>query len=55
MYDTFRNMINDIFNNPDFIEFCYINGIKYKCLVSNVEDGVLYTEAGLEDTVNFSL
>lgn len=53
MYDTFRNMVNDIFNNPDFTEFCYINGIKYTCLVSPVTNDIAFTEAGLEDLVNF--
>lgn len=55
MYNAFRKMVNDIFNNENFIQWCYINGIKYKCLVSSVEDGMLFTEAGREDLANFTL
>lgn len=55
MYDAFRKMVNDIFNNEQFVQWCYINGIKYKCLVSSVEDGMLFTEAGREDLENFTL
>ena len=55
MYNAFRKMINDIFNNENFIQFCYINGIQYKCLVSSVEDGMLFTEAGRQNLENFTL
>ena len=55
MYDTFRNMMNDIFNNPDFTEVCYVNGIKYICIASSVQNGMYFSEAGLQDTVNFTL
>ena len=55
MYDTFRNAIADIFNNPDFTQIVYLNGIQYKCLVSTVNNDVAFTEAGLVDMVNFTL
>ena len=55
MYDTFKEMVKDIFDNEDFIQYCYINGIKYKCLVSGIDNGMEYTVAGLVDTVNFTL
>ena len=55
MYDTFKQMIKDIFDNEDFIEWCYINGIKYKCLVSSISNDLGFTEVGLVDYVNFTL
>lgn len=55
MYDTFREMVKDIFDNEDFTQECYINGFKYKCLVSSMDNGFEYTVAGLVDTVNFTL
>ena len=55
MYDTFKDMVKDIFDNEDFTQYCYINGIKYKCLVSGFDNGFEYTVAGLVDTVNFTL
>lgn len=55
MYEAFRNAINEIFENPDFYQFVYINGIKYKCLASKVEDGIAFTEGGLVNDVNFAL
>lgn len=55
MYDTFQNMIHDLFNNPDLYEFCYIEGFKYKCFCTTVEGGTYYTETGMVDDVNFAL
>lgn len=55
MYNAFRRMINDLFNNEQFVQFCYVNGFKYKCIVSKTNDGVMFTEAGMQDLVNFTL
>ena len=55
MYDTFREMVNDIFENEDFIQYCYINGFQYKCIASHITGGEDFTIAGLVDMVNFYL
>lgn len=55
MYKAFRKMINDLFNNENFTEWCFINGIKYKCIVSSVDGGFTYTEAGLQNMISFNL
>ena len=55
MYETFKEMVKDIFDNEDFIQFCYINGFKYKCLVSAISNEFGFTEVGLVDYVNFTL
>lgn len=55
MYDSFRDMISDIFNNDDFIQYTYVEGRKYKCICSPVSNDVSFTEAGLMDTTNFTL
>lgn len=55
MYDTFKQMVKDIFENEDFIQYCYINGIKYTCLASGIDNDLAYTQVGLSDYVNFTL
>lgn len=55
MYDTFKDMIADLFNTPDFVEWCYIEGRKYKCICSSIGNGIMFTEAGMVDEVNFTL
>lgn len=55
MYDTFKQMVKDIFENEDFTQFCYINGIKYTCLASGIDNDQGFTIAGLTDMVNFTL
>ena len=55
MYDSFKDMIAELFNQPDFIEYCYIEGRQYKCICSSIGGGVMFTEAGLVDEVNFTL
>lgn len=55
MYDTFREMISQIFNEPDFVQFCYIEGRETKCICSSINDGMVFTEAGMVDEVNFTL
>lgn len=55
MYDSFRKAIADIFDNPDFTQFVYINGIKYTCLVSAVNNDLAFTEVGLQNLINFTI
>lgn len=55
MYDAFKNMINELYNNEDFIEYCYVEGFKQKCFVSPIADNVIYTDTGLQSGVNFTL
>ena len=55
MYDTFKNMIHDLFNNPDLYEWVYIEGRAYKCFCNTMDGGFVYTETGMVDDVNFCL
>ena len=55
MYDTFKEMVNDIFENEDFVQYCYIDGLRMKCVASYVSNGDEFTVAGLVDLVNFYL
>lgn len=55
MYDTFKDTIADLFNNPDFVQYCYIEGFKTKCFCSSVGNNIMFTEAGMVDEVNFTL
>ena len=55
MYDCFKDMVKEIFQNSEFTEVCYINGFETTCICSPVGNNILYTEAGLVDGVNFSL
>ena len=55
MYQAFKDMVAELFNQPDFVEECYIEGRKYKCICSSVGNGTLFTEAGLVDQCNFAL
>lgn len=51
----FEKMIVDLFSNADFLEQCYINGDVYSCIVTNVENGVTFTDGGMQDEENFTL
>lgn len=51
----FDRAINDIFKSTDFLETCIIDGIQYECICSALEDGIVYSEAGLVNDVNFTL
>lgn len=55
MYQSFKQMIAELYNNPDFVEYCYVEGRKYKCICSSIGNGVMFTEAGMVDEVNFTL
>lgn len=51
----FEKMMVDLFSNPDFLEQCYINGYLYDCFVTNIENGVVYSDSGLEEEEAFTL
>lgn len=55
MDDTFKNLVKQIFNNEAFVQVCYINGFRTKCIQSSIENNLIFTEAGLTDGVNFTL
>lgn len=55
MYDTFKQTIADLFNNEDFVEYCYIEGIQTKCFCSSIGDNIAFTDAGMVDEANFTL
>ena len=52
---AFDILINDVFNNQDFLEKCWINGLYYDCIVSNIEDGIAFSEVGMESEETFTL
>ena len=55
MYQSFKDMVHDLFNEEDFIQDCFIQGFKTKCIASSVSNNLAYTTAGLESEQNFTL
>ena len=55
MYQTFKDMMKEIFSNSQFTEVCYINGLQTTCICSPIGNNILYTDAGMVDNVNFCL
>lgn len=55
MDDTFKTMIESLYQNEAFTEWAYIDGFKTKCFVSSLTDNLVYTEAGLQSDCNFVL
>lgn len=53
--NPFQKLIDDVFATPDFLEDCLIGGLWYKCIVSPVGDGIVYTDGGMESEENFTL
>lgn len=53
--NPFDKLMNDIFANKDFLDNCYINGISYDCIVTNIEDGIAFSEVGMESEETFTL
>lgn len=54
-YDIFKNMISELFQNEEFTEPVYIEGRQYKCICSPINNGVMFTQAGMVDDCNFVL
>ena len=55
MYQTFKDMVHELFEDSDFTETCYINGFEHKCICSPLSNDLAYTAAGLESGENFTL
>ena len=55
MYQVFKDMVKQIFNTEQFVEYCFINGFKTKCICSTINDNLVYTAAGLQSDENFTL
>lgn len=55
MLDAFKQMIQQLYENEDFYQYCYVEGRKYKCFCSSIGDGISFTDAGMVDEVNFTL
>lgn len=53
--NPFDKMMKDIFSNVDFIQVCKINNRLYTCIKSAVTDAITFTDAGMQNTVNFTL
>lgn len=53
--NAFQRAVGDIFMNVDFLETCFIEGVKYDCIASQVSSDNSYTSAGLVDEANFTL
>ena len=51
----FDRAINDIFKCADFLESCVIGDTVYDCICSALEEGAIYSEAGLVEDENFTL
>ena len=51
----FNEFMNDVFNNPDFLEDVWIDNLHYKCIASGIADGITFSEAGLQSDENFTL
>lgn len=53
--NPFDYLIEDIFNSSDFVDFCYINNRKTKCIASSITTDSNYTPFGVDDGVAFYL
>lgn len=53
--NPFQKLMNDVFKNEAFLEECVIENIKYSCIRSNIQSGISYTEAGVQEQQNFTL
>lgn len=53
--NAFDKLMNDVFNNKDFLEECYINGQKHSCIVTNIADGIAFSDVGMESEETFTL
>lgn len=47
--------MSDLFSEEDLVEYCYVNGIKTKCICSSISNNSAYTMAGLQSEQNFTL
>lgn len=53
--NPFEKLMTDIFKNKDFVQVCKINNRLYTCIKSAITDAIAFTDAGMQNTVNFTL
>lgn len=53
--NPFDYLIEDIFNSSDFVDFCYINNRKTKCIASEITNDASYTAFGMMRVYSFFL
>ncbi len=53
--NPFEKMMGVIFANKDFLQKCYINNIEHDCIISSVNEDMVFAEAGLEAGQTFTI
>lgn len=53
--NEFQSAMQDIFHDPNFRDYCVINGELFDCICQGTENGIIYGDAGLVNDVNFTL
>lgn len=53
--NPFDVLIEDIFNNDDFVDYCFINNKKTKCIASEITNDASYTAFGIDEGISFFL
>ena len=53
--NPFDVLIEDIFNNNDFADYCLINNKKTKCIASEITNDASYTAFGIDEGISFFL
>ena len=53
--NLFQQAINDIFKDENFLEHCFIGDDVFQCIVTSLDNGNDYTDAGLASDENFAL
>ena len=53
--NIFSKAIDDMFNVPEFFEFCEIDGEKIKCVAQSIDYAEVITEYGYDEGISFNL
>lgn len=53
--NPFEKMMQTIFSNKDFLQKCYIENIEYDCIISSINEDMVFAEAGLETGEVFTI
>jgi len=53
--NAFKQAVSIIFKDENFLEEFVINTVNVPCICSAIEDGVIYSDAGLENSADFTL
>ena len=53
--NPFEKMMGVIFSNKDFLQKCYIENVEYDCIISSVNEDMVFAEAGLEAGASFTI